>query len=460
MPVSKTISSQNSGGTLHYLLDGVAHDSTLTNKRFVHGNINNLDLDYNNQPNSRYFASQFIVSRHKTNKYIKTHKDKKTQCYHLIFSFNEHEFDCTNLEKQSIQALALTQDYLKERMPQTAQWLVVVQADGKGHKLHTHVAINSVNVDGKVLNSNLVTQTGKDGIRETFNDFLDTHFEPMTGRKFERVCPQYHLDNLTTPKERDGLANRKTMYDWKNDLKSRILTAMEDTCNLDDFERHLNDLGVSVTKRNRSTGQIDSTGKKIKRASYTYSFTDKDNKKRRSVDLAFNKHGQARGLGEIFRPQNIEQYQKDHQPVDDGSADLAELDSLVNETLSEMAESSTANVPASTVVVSSVTASTASTVRSHVEQSARSMQQRRRNREAVESSVTPTASQRDALYALSMRAENAEGRFKASAVKEYRDAVRAVYHPSSTASEGAKPASSASTAQSTENQTKDDDLTL
>ena len=76
MPVSKTTSSKNAGGTLRYLLDGAAHDTTLTNKRAIHGNFNNLDLDYMNQPNAGYFMSQFTVSRHKTNKYLKTHKDK------------------------------------------------------------------------------------------------------------------------------------------------------------------------------------------------------------------------------------------------------------------------------------------------------------------------------------------------------------------------------------------------
>lgn len=463
MPVSKTISSSSAGGTLRYLMTGQAHDDTLTDERYIHGNINNLDLDYSGQPNFRYFASQFTVSRHKTNKYIKSHTDKKTQCYHLIFSFSDREFDRTDLETQSIQALELTQDYLKEHLPDTAQWLVVVQADGKSNKLHTHVALNSVNVDGKVLDSNLVTQVGENGIRETFNDYLDRHFEPVTGRKFKRVEPQTDLDDIKTPKERDAMVNRPSMYDWKDDLKSRILQAMHDTNNMNDFENKLrDDYGVTINKRKRSTGQVDPHGKKVKRTSFSYSFTDNDGKKRRSVDFRFTKTGQPRGLGKAFIPQAIERYQSLNQPADDGSAELSELDSLANEALSANVASSAVAVTSSTSpVASSAQKSVTSVMHSKVEQSARSMQQRRRNREAVEMSITPTQSQQEVLTALSMQAETAVGQFKSSAVKAYRDAIDATYHPaSSTASQVDKPASSASTTQSDHTTTKDDDLTL
>lgn len=464
MPVSKTISSKNAGGTLRYLLDGAAHDTTLTKKRVIHGNFNNLDLDYMNQPNAGYFMSQFAVSRHKTNKYLKTHKDKATQCYHLIFSFSDREFDRSDLNKQSIQALQLTQDYLKQHMPVTAQWLVVVQADSKGHKLHTHVAVNSVNVDGKVLDSNLVTQVGDTGIRNTFNDFLDENFQKVTGRPFKRLEPkQPDLNDFQPPAERDAKANRD-MYDWKDDLKDKILSAVQSTHNINDFKTLLHDAyGVDVSERHRSTGQIDGNGKKIKRVAYTYSFEDKDGKKRRSADFRFTKGGKIRGLGKAFIPAAIEQYQLQHQPIDDGSADLAELDSLADEALSANVASSVAMPVSSTVVASSTQKSVASAVHSKVEQSARSMQQRRRNREAVEASVTPTKSQQEVLKALSMRVETATGAFKASAMKDYNEALSATYHPSmasSSASEANQPSTSASTAQSDKSKNRNDDLTI
>ena len=465
MPVSKTISSSSAGGTLRYLMTGQAHDDTLTDERYIHGNINNLDLDYSGQPNFRYFASQFTVSRHKTNKYIKSHTDKKTQCYHLIFSFSDREFDRTDLETQSIQALELTQDYLKEHLPDTAQWLVVVQADGKSNKLHTHVALNSVNVDGKVLDSNLVTQVGENGIRETFNDYLDRHFEPVTGRKFKRVEPQTDLDDIKTPKERDAMVNRPSMYDWKDDLKSRILQAMHDTNNMNDFENKLrDDYGVTVNKRKRSTGQVDPQGKKVKRISFSYSFTDNDGKKRRSVDFRFTKKGQPRGLGKAFIPQAIEQYQRLNQPIDDGSAELSELDSLADEALSANVASSAIAVASSTSpIASSIQKSVTSVMHSKAEQSARSMQQRRRNREAVEMSITPTQSQQEVLHALSMRAETATGAFKASAMKDYNEALSATYHPSvasSASSEDIQPSVNSSNAQSDKSKDHGDDLTF
>lgn len=58
------------------------------------------------------------------------------------------------------------------------------------------------------------------------------------------------------------------------------------------------------------------------------------------------------------------------------------------------------------------------------------MQQRRTTRETVEASVTPTKSQQEVLHALSMRVETATGAFKTSAVKDYKDALSATYHPS------------------------------
>ena len=59
---------------------------------------------------------------------------------------------------------------------------------------------------------------------------------------------------------------------------------------MNEFETKLrDDYGVTITKRKRSTGQTDQNGKKIKRTSFSYSFTDKDDKKRRSVDFVLPK---------------------------------------------------------------------------------------------------------------------------------------------------------------------------
>ena len=78
-------------------------------------------------------------------------------------------------------------------------------------------------------------------------------------------------------------------------------------------------------------------------------------------------------------------------------------------------------------------------------------------------SIIPTQSQQEVLHALSMRAETATGTFKASAVKDYKDALIATYHPSvasSASSEAVQPSVNSSTAQPDKSKDHNDDLTL
>lgn len=69
----------------------------------------------------------------------------------------------------------------------------------------------------------------------------------------------------------------------------------------------------------------------------------------------------------------------------------------------------------------------------------------------------------DVLKALSMRVETATGAFKTSAVKDYKDALSATYHPSvvsSASSEAVQPSANSSNAQSDKSKDHDDDLIL
>ena len=237
MVVSKTIKSTNATAALRYILNDTPKVQNETGHRVLAVASQNIDKDYADKIDPLYSAAQFNVIRHSTKKYKLHGKDKKIQVEHLIFSFSNKDFDLSNVTTQAKQALKLVGDYLKERLGPSSQWVGVAQDDNEGHNLHVHVAVNSVNVDGKVFNTNLVRQTLPDGIMNTFNDYLDNHFEQVTGRQFQRVQPQpvRATDTTVSSKERNMKANRSSANSWKDDLKVILDEAMTNNVDMQGF---------------------------------------------------------------------------------------------------------------------------------------------------------------------------------------------------------------------------------
>lgn len=311
--ILKVISSSNAGANLSYLIDEKAHDVTLTSHRTLAFGGQNVFLDWNNQINSRYLADQFWAVRQRAK-----NPGKRVQAQHLIFSFSSEEFspNKATLKQDVNQIRQLVKSFMVEHFPKESQYLIAVQADSHGHNLHAHVTLNSVQTDGKVLNTNLVSVTGKDNIRDAFDKHMMNNFKNVTGSDWKPVTQ--NTDNLVNAKtvkvdERGG-------YVWKEDLKSRIIDAFSNVDNLDDFKAVLEaNGGVHVKERRASIGK-DENGNKKYRVAFTYSFTDADGHNRSSRDFAYTKTGAKRGLGLAFTPDVLssafKQRQNEQQVID------------------------------------------------------------------------------------------------------------------------------------------------
>ena len=313
------ISSKSSFNLVHYILDGEAHNKRFTNDRNLYVNGHNVFTDYQNKFNSNYLASQFYAVRKMAGK-IK----KRTQAFHNIYSFSDDDFPPTNdkkeLLKQAKQAYKLVDGFLKKQLPEDSQYLIGIQRDGAGGKLHAHVALNSVLINGKTLDTNdlsllqkvTVKQINKQKVRtvskgvfEKIQDYLSDNFQKVTGRSYQRI--ERDLGDIKSASSEQA-ERRKQGSSWKEDLKQRIIAVASSVDNLSDFKTQLRDsYGVAVKEYQASTGKVDSNGKKVKRLAYTYSFKDDNGKLHKSRDFRYTKRGGVGGLGTFARPQDLEQ---------------------------------------------------------------------------------------------------------------------------------------------------------
>lgn len=319
MAITKMIMSKSSHNLVHYILDGKAHNKKFTTERNLFVGGHNIFTDYAGKINSNYINAQYYAVRKIAGK-----TDKKTQAFHNIYSFSEDDFpdttDKKELKKQAKQAYKLVSSFLKEQLPDDAQYLIGIQKDGNGGKLHAHVAINSVLLNGKVLDTNnlslvnkitvlkknkQVTKTRSAGLFQRMQDFFEKHFPAITGRKYTRIERQ--TDNLVNAKAVQ--MDARGAYIWKEDLKDRITDCVQQSNSLDEFKQNLKDVyGVDIKEYESSTGQVDANGNKIKRLAYTYSFKDDNGKLHKSRDFHMTKKGAVRGLGTFTRPDDLNNF--------------------------------------------------------------------------------------------------------------------------------------------------------
>ena len=343
MSITKCLNRKNSRALIKYLLDAKPHDTGLVSHRNLLVTGQNLetfpgrfnDRLVQNSYQSPFVAEQF-ASAQGLSKASKQGKKKSIQAFHLIVSFSDSEFPPDgNQQKEAEQAAKLTKGFLSKQLPPDSQYLMAIQRDGKGHKLHAHVALNSVQINGKVIRRqylhqrdwDYVTKDGKhvheSGLASNLDKYLEANFQKVTGREFQPVVPS--TENRVSSAEEQILA--RGGYDWHQDLKNRIYSAFSDpkVHNLNDFKQACANRGVTVTEKRRGTGQKDENGHKIYKMGYTYSFTGKDVYKsgakkgqprmHRMRDYRMGKDGMPlRGsLGTAFTPENIEKEIKNHE---------------------------------------------------------------------------------------------------------------------------------------------------
>lgn len=315
--ISKVIRSKSSTNLLRYILKDHAHNTDLTKKRNLNLIYKNVDSAYNGKHDYLYTISQFSAVQS-----LAKNKQKKTKAYHIIFSFSQDEFPIPKnekeLEEQTKQASKLVDGFLKKDLAKDSQYVLAIQRDSKGKMLHAHIALNSVKLDGKVLNTRQLTWSDRErevkskdpnkgtekvlvkGLKTRIDNYMQANFERVTGRKYEPI--KRKTENLVNSKEEQIKARinakNKQNTTWKEELKNKIYDAFSVSDSLETFKKVLKNEGVTVKERkvkNRQSG----TG-------YTYSFVDSNNKKRRIRDFSYRK-GVPAGLGTSFTPDSIEQ---------------------------------------------------------------------------------------------------------------------------------------------------------
>ena len=323
-----------------YLLSHEAHEKTdLVRVRNFTVFGHNVMKTYDHKFDAMYLASQQWAVRKVANK-----RKKKTQGFHMIVSFSDEDFPDVktkdDLKKQVIQARSLLKCFLDEELPDESQWYAVLQKDGDGHKLHAHVAINSVQLDGRTLDTNILSlnkklervkqkkkeqeeakeaektkdkkkkpkYVAKAGLYERFQNYFAKHFEKETGRKYKKIMR--NEETMHTGKEGAYLHRVHKRFEkatsWREDIASSIKLILPRAKSLDDFKQLMYRTGrIRVDERNAS--YIDADGKKQTRLAYTYCTLDKDDKVTHKVrDFRVLRNGSVRGLGKSTTPQAIQ----------------------------------------------------------------------------------------------------------------------------------------------------------
>lgn len=337
--ITKVIKSDNARRLLNYILKKEPHNTAYANKRnyAIGGHLIDTLTDWNHKKHfdPTYAAYQYAAIRSKAK-----NPNKKTQAYHLIFSFSEDDFPTPHekddkkqqktLNLQAQQAYKLVKGYLKEHLPDEAQYLVAIQRDGKGHKLHAHVAINSVILGGKTLDTNKYTtviDTTRNiydkklhkhvvkhlkGINTTSDQYMLDHFKEVTGREFVPVVP--NKENLVAPET--AQIKSRNAYSWREDMKDQIYDAFSHSDNLDEFKEACALNGVTVTERHQKV--TDNQGHTAKRRAFTYTFTSQEKTKTGKAKVYKRRdyylyNDRQRGLGLSFTPQALErEFEKQH----------------------------------------------------------------------------------------------------------------------------------------------------
>lgn len=396
MVVSKTIRSMNATGNLRYILNDTPKIQNETGHRVLSIFSQNVDKDYKNSIDALYTAAQFNVVRHSTKQWKLHHKDKKTQSEHLIFSFSDDEFDLSSPQVQARQAVELVGDFLKNWLGPTSQFVAVAQDDNVGHKLHVHAIVNSVNKGGKVLNTSLVTQTGKNGIRENFNQYLERNFQKVTGRTFTRLQPKQPAKSVVTTPNQQTAKAMTGGYSWKDELQTLIDSALANNTDMQSFKDELESNGVTITTKKARIGFNDD-GTKIYRAKFSYHFVDSKGKKRRSVDFSRTKTGHLRGLGTKYTPDAI-QRQLDLNYRQSGQDTINSVQNAVDQTLADLdkavsqavSSNATSDTPQQSQIDSSASVDSSVPADEIERQVASVAQRRRRNRQERVTAETDT----------------------------------------------------------------------
>lgn len=165
----------------------------------------------------------------------------KNQIRRIIASFSTEELDPDNMDC-AYTALEIAQEFVKEAYP-NRKAAIFIQNDGKGGKLHTHILV--CNVDSVEYKGCTDEQTRFDYVKPNFNRVAGRHITLDKGKKAKEKLTQNER-RLREENEEAAEIGGATAYIWKDDLRERILIAMENADSEYGFQDALEKEGVKA----------------------------------------------------------------------------------------------------------------------------------------------------------------------------------------------------------------------
>lgn len=165
----------------------------------------------------------------------------KNQVRRIVVSYSEKELDPHN-EDCAYTALEIAQEFVEEAYP-NRKAAIFVQNDGKGEKLHVHILVSNVDsVEYKGCTD-----------EQTHYRYVENHLDRVAGRHITLDNGKKAKDKFTQAEraleeenEEAAESGGEAVYIWKDDLRQRILAAMENADSENGFLEALEDEGVKA----------------------------------------------------------------------------------------------------------------------------------------------------------------------------------------------------------------------
>lgn len=214
---------------------------------------------------------------------IRKHHNKinTIEAYSIVKSWDSDELNADNPEDIELAMRACEE--LVKAYGDDRQALIVLQNDGTGGKLHAHILIANVSLDGKCFSGQ---QTGWRFLKRTADSI------------------QEELQILNKNKERKAVAEKTSMvevkmrergeYVWLDDLRSRVDSAINDkVTSIEQLELELQKYDVKVNKRDSKQSECG--------YNLAYTFTDFKGTQRKARQKRLGDKYTSDALEEVFR---------------------------------------------------------------------------------------------------------------------------------------------------------------
>lgn len=293
MSILQTHACRSSYNRLRYVFNEPAHTNHKTNKRVLAATgfnikmLHDIDGRIASVQNGAYLEHQFRTVLQRAH-----NPKRRCQAQTIIVSFDESEFDTSNLELQSKQALQLVQHYVHQHFAD-CQSVIAVQSDGEGGKLHVHVVMNTIKPSGKTVATN---RFNINKLRRDFDREMQTNYQKITGHQWTNP-----IHNQTN---RQDIHNLVTKSEWQQNLKQLINQVKAEVQNVAEFLSKLKLHSVTVTERQH--GRAWTYHQTVTTKTGTRELKVRDFYQR--VDKRTGEIKSTRGLGQSFSKVAIESY--------------------------------------------------------------------------------------------------------------------------------------------------------